>query len=238
MSDLDIPVASYRAPRRPESGMRRITLVAGGLAAAFLLALGGYALSGHRQARPVPVIEADSRPIRVKPDNPGGMQVAGQDDDLLSGAADANAGKLGPAPETPQPQALRAQQDAPAAKAPPPAAPSAEAPVAAAPSPAPIRPAAPAPAPPPPSPPPKVAEGGATVQLGALETEVDAATEWDRLSRKMPELLANRRMTVSRADVNGKTWFRIRVGGFPDIAAATAFCGQVRAKGGACNLPT
>lgn len=231
MSDLEIPVASYRAPRRPESGMQRITLVAGGLAAAFLLALGVYALTGNRHARVVPVIEADTRPIRVKPENPGGMQVAGQDDDLLSGAADAAAGKLGPAPETPQPQALRAQQDAPDAKAATPAAPP-----AAAPPPAPVRPAATAPAA---VAPPKAADaGGATVQLGALETEADAKAEWDRLGRRMPELLANRRMTVSRTDVNGKTWFRIRVGGFADIAAATAFCGQVRAKGGACNLPT
>lgn len=232
-SDLEIPIASYRAPRPPEPGFGRVTMIAGGVGAAFLLGLGVYSFSGGHRTRAVPVIEADSRPIRVKPDNPGGMQVAGQDDDLLSGGPDEKGGKLGPAPETPQPQALRAQPEPPAPRPAP--APIQEAPPAAVPA-APQHAAAPPAATPPAA---RPAETGATsVQLGALETEADAKTEWDRLARKMPDLLGSRHMTVSRTDRDGKTWFRLRVGGFADIAQATAFCAQVRAKGGACNLPS
>src|ERR1700733_3303119 len=57
-------------------GTKRLARIAGGLGATLVLVVGGSSLISQRSA-PVPVVQADSRPVRVKPENPGGMQVAG-----------------------------------------------------------------------------------------------------------------------------------------------------------------
>jgi len=74
------------------------------------------------------------------------------------------------------------------------------------------------------------------VQVGALESEAAAKTEWQRLSKRMPDVLGGREPVVQRAERDGKAIWRVRLGGFGDTAEATAFCGKVRAKGGACSL--
>jgi len=61
-------------------------------------------------------------------------------------------------------------------------------------------------------------------------------SEWQRLSKRMPDVLAGRRPVVTKTERDGKTYYRLRTGGFGDIAQATAFCEQVRAKGGGCAL--
>ncbi len=60
--------------------------------------------------------------------------------------------------------------------------------------------------------------------------------EWQRLSHRMPDLLAGRHPVVEKAESHGKTFYRLRTGGFSDIAQATAFCEEVRAKGSGCSL--
>ncbi len=67
--------------------------------------IGGSSLIGQHGST-VPVVQADSRPLRVKPENPGGLQVAGANEDILSGGAEAKVGKLAPPPETPEPQEM------------------------------------------------------------------------------------------------------------------------------------
>ena len=101
---IPTPDLSRAAPSaRDGPGTKRLALIAGGIGGALVLLVGGWSLIGHRSTG-VPVIEADSRPMRVKPDNPGGMQVAGANEDILSGGADGDGGKLAPPPETPAPQ--------------------------------------------------------------------------------------------------------------------------------------
>ena len=78
--------------------------------------------------------------------------------------------------------------------------------------------------------------GGAEVQLAAMDSERAAMTEWTRLSKRMPELLASHHPSVVEAQRDGKTLFRLRTGGFADIAQATAFCTQVKSKGGGCAI--
>ena len=228
--DLHIPTAgravpirsSYRA-RRP--GMARGTKVllfaAAGLSGLLLAGAAGWALSG-RHAAVVPVIEADSRPVRVRPENAGGLQVAGADDQGGGGPGSKIQG-MAPATEVPAAQALRAQMPPPAVTPPPAASP----PVAAVPQPA-------VPAPPVRQAP---AEAGVTlVQLAAVGSEDAAQSEWQRLAKRMPDLLGDRRPVVQRSDRDGHAVWRVRVGGFTDIAEATAFCARVRAKGPACSI--
>jgi len=239
MSDkVNIPSESWRAPRR-QSGpmdpqMLRMGVMAAGLLGVVALAVGGYAMLGHRP-HGIPVVEADSRPIRVRPDNPGGAMVAGADEQIMGGNGRPVVAGMAPPAEAPAPQALRAQIEA--AQAPPPALslPALQ------PAP-PVAPPAPAPKiVPPPTPATTVAKAPATtsgmqVQLGALDSEQAAMTEWQRLSKRMPDLLGTRHPAVFRTEHDGKTLWRLRTGGFADIAAATSFCAHVKSKGVGCAI--
>jgi hypothetical protein len=230
---------------------KRLALIAGGIAGSLLLLVGAWSLSGHHSGG-VPVVEPDTRPLRVKPLNPGGLEVVGQEDAIISGAT-SGAEAMAPPPESPAPRALKAQPPvgaAPAASAPPAAGPPAPAlatPVAVAPPkvepPATVAPPAAAPVPHTavvaPAPVAKAttsATSGALAQLAAVQSEQAALSEWQRLAKKMPELLANRRPAVVKAEHDGKVFWRLRTSGFADAAAAKAFCSEVRAKGGACSV--
>lgn len=256
--DLHIPPAagghayrtSYRAQTGGTDGMTRKLLVAAVvLGGALLAGMGGWALLGHRTAA-VPVIEADGRPLRVKPDNAGGMQVAGADEQVMGDQA-GRPQAMAPRTEAPAPQALRAQLQPPAVAGPDavqaaPAGPSPAAPSPAAPSsgasplpdtPRPARTAGPAARP---ASPAGVAAGVAAgvtlVQLAAVDTEQGAQAEWQRLARRMPDALGDRRLVLQRAERDGKAVWRVRTGGFADVADATAFCARLRAKGASCTI--
>lgn len=240
--DLDIPSHTYRVPRH-RGGMdpatRKLAIIAGGLGGALLLLVGGWSVLGHRSTG-VPVIEADSSPLRVKPANPGGMSVGGTGDEILSGDTDGSTGKLAPGSETPAPQDIKPPVVASAppapALAPPPPVVAAPAPMVAAAKP-PTAAAAPHAAPAAEHP---VAHGGGgkgtLVQLAALSSEDAARTEWARLEKRMPDLLSSRQPAVSKFEREGKTFWRLRTGGFSDIAQATEFCERVRAKGNGCSI--
>jgi hypothetical protein len=234
--DLDIPSPTYRVPRHRrgmDSGTRRLAIIAAGLGGGLVVLVGGWSLLGHHSTG-VPVIEADSSPLRVKPENPGGMTVAGSNDEILSDGADGNVGKLAPGSETPAPQDMQAAKPPAVASAPPPAPPV--------PAPAPGPVTAAAPAKPTASTPTHVAAadhpmaGKPLVQLAALSSEDAAKVEWERLEKRMPDLLGKRQPAVSKIERDGKTFWRLRTGGFTDIAQATAFCEQVRAKGNGCSI--
>jgi len=276
--DLEIPAQTYRVtpPRKRILDMdtRRLAMVAGFVACGLALVVSVWtALSGGRGG-PVPVVTADGRPLKMRPENPGGMQTAGLNDDIL--AAGRGSGQLAPPPEAPAPQVLRQRQQAAeeaarqaaeaarqAAIAPPmhqvsaPTAlpPALPPPSIAAPRPATGQPGAGQPAPgtqaataPPPgaktataappgtkaAPPPTTSK--AAVQLAAVGSEQAAKQEWQRLSKKMPEVFNGHQPIVSKTERDGKTYFRLRTGGFSDQAQATAFCDRVKAKGANCSV--
>jgi hypothetical protein len=260
------PPQEYRPVRDYDSGadasMRTIAIAA--VAIAVVVMGGVWALSGRHHAATVPVIAPDSRPLRIKPTNPGGMQVPGVGDAMTSDSTGAETDKLAPPPETPAPQALAQQAQAAdnakaqatqtplsappsalsaAAAAQPAAAPLAALPpvntppVATAPkATAPTPPPPPPPSPAAPSPPTAQAAGHAEVQLAALDSEAAAHAEWDRLRHRYPALLAGHAPSITRFDHDGHSYWRLRTGGFTDIGAATQFCAGLRAKGAACDL--
>ncbi len=236
-SELDIPALgerqpAYRLARPPariDPASRRLALAAAGIGGVLLLLFAVWSFSARRP-QGVPVIEADSRPLRVKPANPGGMQVAGADESILSDTPGADAGHAGsgaalaPAAEVPQPQALLA---------PPPAvkpAPAAAAPEAAAP--APVTPAHAE------SPPAthKPATGRTEVQLAALTSQAAASAQWNRLTHLLPDAFAGRHPIITSTEHGGHRFWRLRTGGFADTAQAGAFCSRLRAKGMACAI--
>lgn len=103
---------------------------------------------------------------------------------------------------------------------------------------------APRPAPPPATPPvhpprdpqPRSAidKPAPQVQLAAVSTEPEAMTAWQRLKARMPNLLARRQPMFIKVAQGDQTFWRLRTGGFADVADAETFCAQVRAAGGAC----
>jgi hypothetical protein len=235
--DLSFPSKTYRIPRHSrgmDPATRRLALIAGSLGAALLAIVGGWSVMGHRSTA-IPVIQADGRPIRVKPENPGGMQIAGSNEEM-SGGADTNGGKLAPPPEAPAPQALLAPPSAAVATPMPAPFATTPAPVAAKPvtekpmAPAEKRAVASAPERAPP------AAKGALVQLAAVTSEEAARTEWQRLEKRMPDLFSHRQPAFSKTERSGQTLWRVRTGGFSDVAQATAFCERVRAKGAGCSI--
>ena len=244
--------ASFRVPRRTDASTantRKMAYFAGGVAVLLAVIMGASSLTGARRSTGVPVVDPDPRPLRAKPDKAGGMAIEGGDETGLNNGKDGVT-TLAPTPETPAPQALKAQAlaaaqaqaaadaAAHAAAAPKPVARVAE------PAPAPVAPPAPlaktapvvAPAKPVAAPvvAAKPAPSGTVVQLAALVTEAGAHTEWDRLSKKMPEVFAGHKPVVSKLERDGKVFWRLRTGGFTDAAQAAMFCVKAKAGGIGC----
>jgi SPOR domain len=254
--DLSVPNAGYRGSRfgrygrisaRMDPDTRRLMLFAGGVGGVLICLIGASTLIGHRTPGTVPVVAADPRPLRVKPDNPGGMQIDGAENSVFSGNVDTGSAKLAPAAEAPDPNGMHVvaapppppkaavvvQSVTPSVTTPPPPARPATVVAVAPPKPTPVAPvkpavvaAAPIPAPAKP----------AMVQLAALTTEQAAREQWQQLVKRMPELLNGRQPTLSRFERDGRTFWRLRTAGFTDVAQAKTFCEHVRAKGGGCSI--
>ena len=173
------------------------------------------------------LIAASGEPYKVKPDNPGGMKVEGEGDAAIetgNGAGPGNAAiDLKAMPEAPMP----AKHGAPKATATPKAMSSKVAGHMPA-SGGMLKPVAPG------------AHGGAgggggqgsLVQLGAYPDEGGANAAWTVLSKRF-DYLAPLGKSVQKADVGGRTVYRLRVNA-GSIGAAQTLCGKLRVAGEAC----
>jgi hypothetical protein len=201
---VDLSGPMYRPSRDDDHGIdpgtMRLLYLAGFGGLAILAGVAVYALTGHSGGGAVPVIQADSRPIRVKPENPGGMTVAPEEK-----RSDPNDSHLAPGTEEPNPHAMLTNPDT--AKGP----------------------AVPAQAV---LPRPKMV----TVQLSAARSEADALAAWDKLAKRLPEVIGSHRPLFQKTNEAGPGSWRLRTGGFADPAQAKAFCEKVKAKGGQCAL--
>ncbi len=256
----------YRPHRRWPAGLLTVfamIVFAGGLWFAYVQGTRHPAATSSGDA--VPLLRADDRPSKVKPDQPGGMSVPDQNVSLYNEkAGGAPVEKLLPGPEQPMPRPAAPPKEA-AAPAPPIPGPLASAPAAAptdsagsvpatAPAPA-ERPAAataakPAAkdttavkaaaailgAAPSASANPKTA-GEVRVQLGALRSAEAARNEWARLKHEQPDLLGKLSAVAVRADLGDKgIFYRIQAGPIGDGAAAERLCGELRQRKLGCTL--
>ena len=161
------------------------------------------------------LIKAPEGAYKVKPDSPGGMAVEGQGETAFDAAqggspnASIDTGAVAETPVTAQPKAQApAAQEPPLLKAPPPTnVPAARA-------------ETPAPAP---------AAGGATIQLGAFPSGAAAEKAWKALSGRF-SYLAPLSHNVVAAQVNGKTYYRLRATG----PGAAGICGRLKVAGEQC----
>jgi cell division septation protein DedD len=78
---------------------------------------------------------------------------------------------------------------------------------------------------------------GVMIQLGSFPNAGLAASAWSKIKSANQDLLADHSPAFAKADIPGKgTWFRLRVGGFADKAAARSVCDQLQASGQACII--
>jgi hypothetical protein len=156
------------------------------------------------------LIRAEPGPYKVKPSDPGGLDVAGDSETAYSTSAgeDPDAAldvrKL-PPEMTPLPVETP-QQAAPAKKIPPK-------------EPAPEEAATP------------TAPSGPTIQLGAYASTVKADTAWKLLSGRFPQVAALNKVIVT-ANVGGKAVYRLRASGSSDQTKAA--CAALKAAGESC----
>jgi SPOR domain len=263
---VDLEPEDLRSVRRQGPGIR----TAVGLLVVALAVAGSWAgwrtLHTPAPGGAIPMIHADTRPLKVPPTDPGGLRVPDQNINVLNGinAPEPKVEQLLPPPETPLPRPAPSEPavtDLPAAPAvasvaaPPPAGPVAAAmpeatlaapAVATAVAPAPPT-AAPAVAPPPAAAPvarPASAPasvpatvGGWRLQLGSMRTPEAVAPEWSRLKRAQPDLLGKLAMTSVRTDLGGRgVFYRIEAGPLADEAAAQRICTELKARKVGCIL--
>ncbi|HEV2867516.1 MAG TPA: SPOR domain-containing protein [Allosphingosinicella sp.] len=185
-------------------GLAAIGLIVGGL---FWLGNRGSGPGGNGE-----IIAAPEGDYKVRPDNPGGMNVAGEGD--TSYAASEGAEPKGRLNTNAVPERPVAPAPAPARR-PPAAQPQPQ------PRPQPQRPApAPAPAP---------AASGPTIQLGAFSSQAAANRAWTGLSGRF-RYLAPLTHTVVPVQRGGRTLYRLRASG-PDAAG---ICRRLQVAGEEC----
>jgi SPOR domain len=201
------------------------------------------ATSGSPAAAPdtpanVPLIRADTDPVKVKPEKAGGMNIPDKDDPLYAmKPGQSPAEHILPPPETPQPR--------PVAPPPPAAAPQ----IAQA-TPQPGAFPAPLPAPPQvaalPKPAPKpadvekpaVAAGPPMkIQLASLRTPDEARDEWQRVKHENSDLLGKFTAVAVRADLGDRgVWYRVEVGPVGDKTEALKLCKALKERDLGCQL--
>jgi hypothetical protein len=159
------------------------------------------------------LIRAEAGPYKVKPDDPGGLDVAGESQTAFETSA-------GEDPDA----ALDMNKLPQGVEAPPP-------------EPATGAPAQPTPKTLPrtetkePAPDGAPAASGPTVQLGAYASTIKAETAWGMLSSRFPAVAALDKRVVS-ATVNGKTIYRLRAIGSAEQTRAA--CTALRTAGESC----
>jgi len=222
------PMPYRRIKRRSHRGLA-IALALGVMALSAGGLWAGYRLSvGRGSSGEIPLIHADTDPIKVKPDDPGGMEIPNRDRFVLNPSGGMPVERLLPPPETPLPRPTTTST--PQATVPTTAPPASQAPPAAAPVTPPQTAAVPTPG-------STSDTKGYRLQLGAEKGPEIAKQEWDRIKRQNADLVGSLSASVDRADLGARgVFYRIHVGPIADAAQAERLCAQLRQRGVGCIL--
>lgn len=214
-----------------------MVLFAGGLWFAYVQGMKHGGAPTAQSAGAVPLLRADERPTKIRPEQPGGMPMPDQNVSLYNEKlAKAPVEKLLPPPEQPLPRPAPApitpvRPTSPASIATP--SPQAR-PAETAPSAAPSQAAAPKPEKA--VVPAEPAVGVIQVRLGSLRTPEEAREEWQRLKRANADLLGNLRANAVSIDLGEKgVYYRIMAGPL-DEAAAERLCGEMKRRNHGCII--
>ena len=79
-------------------------------------------------------------------------------------------------------------------------------------------------------------DSGYFLQLASVQDRSNVESEWKRLQKMFPALLGDMSLQIEEALVNGKTFFRLKTGPFPNRATAEDVCAQLKTKNQACLL--
>ena len=78
------------------------------------------------------------------------------------------------------------------------------------------------------------ASGSHVVQVGAFGSTQEADAVYNRLENRLGDYLDGKGPNIQQADVNGRTYHRLRIGPFFTRAAAGAFCTGLKERGQDC----
>ncbi|WP_339112203.1 SPOR domain-containing protein [Thioclava sp. GXIMD2076] len=76
--------------------------------------------------------------------------------------------------------------------------------------------------------------GTRLVQIGAFDNIDQARSAWDQTATRFGPLMEGKKRVVQEATAGGRTFFRLRVQGFDDLAQARQFCAALVAEGATC----
>ncbi len=242
---------AYRRRRFGPLIVLALGIIAGGVAAWALL---GGDTSTDSAPNQIPTVRADQSPTKVRPDDPGGMDVPNRDKlvyEKMGGGEPAAAGtateRLLPPPEDPRappvqttpppvvaarPPAVKETPVPPTAQVQPPVQETKPTPTTV------PEPAVVASVPPtPPAPPAAVAtpaKGSYVIQLASVSSKPDADKEWGRLRRAHADILGGLTLDIQQADLGAKgTFYRVR-GGMIDEASARQLCAELSKRKVGC----
>ena len=229
VDNMDTSRSGSGEPHKPRWHVMPVLIAAFVIGALAVVAWYAYHWSaGPVAGGEVPLVLAETTPEKVRPEDPGGLEVRHQDALILNqanGGTEGQVERLLPPPETPLPPPRPAQT----AEAAPPVAPApkVEAPQEA-PAPKTLAPPATAPAP--------VAQvaglaAGFDLQIAALRSQDTAKQEATRLQRNLGALLGKHSIQVLDPRPGGDSpVYRLTIGPFADRGSAQALCDQLKAK--------
>ncbi len=80
-----------------------------------------------------------------------------------------------------------------------------------------------------------VPAGTRLAQLGAYQSADEARAEWDKVIGDLGPLMQGKKRVIESAQSGGRTFYRLRVQGFADLADARRFCAALKAEGRLCT---
>ncbi len=229
--------------------VNKIHLIGIGILSFVLLLILLIASFSSKDEEPVPVLQGDETPVKVEPENPGGMNIKDQDRivyrRLRDNNLDTKVEKVFPVVESPIEPLIDQEMKDKLIQAPKVVLP----PVTKKVVPAPTQPKVLITNTPTKAPEKKVettkpVEVKKTVapikywrvQLISLGSEEKAKSAWPIMKQKYPSLLGNMTYDVQRADVNGKVYYRLRTGQFKTRSEAETLCQKLKNGGQPCSL--